>query len=383
VVRRRRSLLVALVSVLVVGGVVGVASALDAEGERLPDAIVGQPYEADLEASGGCIPYTFTLDSGYLPPGLTVDPNPTYSTGKIEGTPTASGWFDWYLEVTDICGSKPSQEVWTIYIHPPLVITTKTLPPAQIGRPYSARLAGDSGDPSVLQWSLGGGSLPAGLTLAQDGAITGTPTAAGTSTFVAKVHDGNVRTTTKELSITVGTQLQAAAPSLPRGEVGVGYAARLQARGGFSPYTWAVSSGALPAGLKLDTGPSATAGVITGRPATAGTSAVRFTVTDAAGATAETAGTIRIAARLRIATAALPAASAGSAYRARLATSGGQRPVRWTRLSGALPRGLTLNPRTGVLAGTPRSAGTFRFTLRATDALGGSARKAFRLVVAP
>jgi hypothetical protein len=109
-----------------------------------------------------------------------------------------------------------------------------------------------------------------------------------------------------------------------------------------------------------------------------------FTVTDAGGAKATTAGTLRIAARLRIATAAaLPAATAGSAYRARLATAGGQAPARWSRTGGPLPSGITLNARTGVLSGTPASAGTYRFTLRATDALGGASRKAFRLVVAP
>lgn len=379
VVRVRRLLLVSAVAALLVAVVVGVASALDAEGERLPDAIVGVPYEADLEASGGCIPYTFMHDSGYLPPGLRVDPNPTYSRGKLEGTPTASGWWNFYLEVTDICGSKPSQEVWSIYIHPALVITTTTLPPALLGRPYSASLTADSGDPSILQWSLAGGSLPAGLTLAGNGAISGTPTAAGTATFVANVHDGNIRTTTKQLTITVGTQLQAAATSLPRGEAGVGYSAKLSATGGFTPYRWSVASGTLPPGLRLDPG----SGLIAGRPTAAGAYALRFTVTDATGSTGETAGTLNVAARLTIATRALRPAEVGTSYRAALRARGGIRPVRWTVASGALPPGLRLDRTADVLAGTPRRAGTFRFTLRATDPLRGTDTQRLALTVAP
>jgi hypothetical protein len=376
-VRSRRLLLAATLTALLVGVVAGAAAALDAEGERLPDAIVGVPYEAELEASGGCIPYTFRLDSGYLPPGLKVDPTPTRTTGTLSGTPTASGWFDWYLEVTDICGSKPSQEVWTIFIHPALVIKTESLPRATPGAPYSTKLIADSGDTMVLQWSLGGGALPAGLTLARDGTISGTTSAVGAYTFVAKVHDGNIRTTTKELSLVVGAQLQATAPALPQGEAGVGYSAKLSATGGAPPLRWSVAAGTLPAGLALN----ATTGTITGRPALGGVYRPGFTVTDATGAKDTTTATLRIAARLSITTRGLPAASVGSAYRTRVAAGGGTRPVTWSVSRGSLPPGLRLNRATGALAGSPTQTGTFLFSLTARDPLGGRSNRAFRLVV--
>ena len=145
-----------------------------------------------------------------------------------------------------------------------------------------------------------------------------------------------------------------------------------------TPRTWSVATGSLPPGLALN----AATGAITGLPTTAGGYALTFAVTDASGAKATVATTLRIAARLRIATAALSGATVGEAYSNRLAAAGGVRPVRWAKATGVLPPGLRLAPGTGVLSGTPRTAGTYRFTLRATDALGGTARKAFRLTVA-
>jgi Putative Ig domain len=378
VVGARRLFAFTALLLLSVAVLVGVARALDAEAGRLPDGVVGQPYEADLEAEEGCIPYTFTHDSGYMPPGLKVDPTPTYSKGTVEGTPTQAGWWNFYIEVTDICGTTPSQAEMSIFIHPPLAITTERLPPATPGQAYSAKLTYESSDTSTIEWSLVGGSLPAGLTLRIDGTISGTPTPAGQYTLEVQAYDRNIRRTRKTLGLTVGAQLAASGPSARLGEVGVRFRSTLRSTGGVAPHSWAVATGSLPRGLALN----AANGEITGVPAAAGTSALTFTVTDAAGAKATTNGTLRIADRLRIATAAtLPVATEGSAYRTRLTTAGGQRPVRWARTSGALPRGIALNPRTGALTGTPASTGTYRFTLRATDALGGSSRKPFSLVV--
>jgi hypothetical protein len=380
VVRVRRLLLLSAFGALLVGTVVGAAGALDAIPERLHDGVVGQAYEADLEAEEGCIPYTFAYDSGNYPPGLVVDPAPTREKGRIYGTPTAAGFYYFYIEVTDICGSVPSQGDWTIFIHPPLTITTTSLPRATPGQPYTTKLTANSGDTSTLEWRLVGGALPAGVTLSLDGTISGTASTAGQYTLEVEVYDRNVRRTRETFGLTVGAQLAASGPSAQLGEVGVRFRSRLQSTGGVTPHAWSIATGSLPRGLAL----SSATGVIAGVPAAPGTSALTFTVTDAAGAKATTAGTLRIAARLRIANAsALPSATQGNAYRTRLATTGGQSPVRWARAAGALPAGITLNSRTGVLSGTPASAGTYRFTLRAADALGGASRKAFRLVVAP
>jgi hypothetical protein len=138
-----------------------------------------------------------------------------------------------------------------------------------------------------------------------------------------------------------------------------------------------VAAGTLPAGLVLD----AASGAITGRPAAGGVYRPGFTVTDATGAKDTTTGTLRVAARLSITTRGLPAASVGSAYRTRVATGGGTRPVTWSVSRGSLPPGVRLGRLTGALTGTPSQAGTFRFSLTARDPLGGRSNRAFRLVV--
>jgi hypothetical protein len=62
----------------------------------LPSGIVGRPYDWGVAARNGLPPFTWSIRSGSLPPGLTLD-----STGLIHGTPTAAGTYDFALLVSD------------------------------------------------------------------------------------------------------------------------------------------------------------------------------------------------------------------------------------------------------------------------------------------
>jgi hypothetical protein len=62
----------------------------------LPAAIVGAVYSSQLSATGGLTPYTWGLDAGNLPAGLTLS-----STGLISGTPTTSGSSSFTILCTD------------------------------------------------------------------------------------------------------------------------------------------------------------------------------------------------------------------------------------------------------------------------------------------
>lgn len=70
---------------------------------------------------------------------------------------------------------------------------------------------------------------------------------------------------------------------------------------------------------------------------------------------------------LALTTTTLATGTVGSAYTAQSAATGGSAPYTWTITKGALPAGLTLDPATGTISGTPTAKGTAHFTLQLTD----------------
>jgi len=167
----------------------------------LPAALINVPYSATLTSVGGMGPFTWALASGTLPPGLTIS-----TAGVISGTPTALGTTTFKVQVTD--SQTPTKAVDTatksISVNPPLSITTTSLAAGSINVPYSASLV-SAGGVSPYTWTITSGSLPAGLSLAASGSITGTPTAQGTSTFTVQVSDSGspAATASANLSITI------------------------------------------------------------------------------------------------------------------------------------------------------------------------------------
>jgi surface antigen len=166
---------------------------------------------------------------------------------------------------------------------------------------------------------------------------------------------------------------------LPDGVAGVGYATRLAVIGGTAPDHWSLTSGAMPAGLKLSP-----AGLISGKPSRAGSYAFKVKVSDSATPkhTATRALSLSVYRVLAITTGSLATGLTGHAYSARLAAAGGLAPVAWKLASGALPAGLRLSA-AGTISGTPAAVGHARFTVQVTDAArpAVSARKTFTLFV--
>jgi hypothetical protein len=85
---------------------------------------------------------------------------------------------------------------------PPLVVTTSSLPDGRLGWAYSEVLGASGGTPAYT-WSRVSGTLPAGVSLSGAGVISGTPTEAGTFTFVVRVTDTAGRTADRSLSLRV------------------------------------------------------------------------------------------------------------------------------------------------------------------------------------
>jgi hypothetical protein len=345
----------------------------------LPTAVVGAAYSQTIAASGGVPPYTWSLKTGSLPPGLTLNG----MMGRIAGTPSTAGSFNFTARVVD-SGNADGEKAFTLEVAPALAITTSSLAGGTAGTAYSATLA-SSGGVTPYAWSVSAGALPGGLTLAPGtGIISGMPTAAGTFNFTARVADQAGASVTRALQIVVALALSISTASpLPQATSGTAYSQDLAATGGSPPYMWSISAGALPGGLTLSAG-----GRLSGTPTATGDFNFTARVADSANrsATKPLSITVNPAAQappLAITTSSLAEGTVGTAYSVTLAASGGMTPYAWAVSAGALPGGLTLAPGTGIISGMPTAAGTFNFTARVADQVDASVTRALQIVVAP
>jgi glucose/arabinose dehydrogenase len=192
--------------------------------------------------------------------------------------------------------------------------------------------------------------------------------------FGADVNDGKVYVIA--VAPTSGP-LTMGATTLAAAEQGVAYAADLGVSGGTPPYTVTLAKGnKLPAGLNF------TLTTITGTPSS--TRAAKFTVkvTDQAGASVSRTFSISISKAISISTRSLKAGTVGKAYSGAIAVTGGKGPFSWSH-TGTLPEdlGLSFDPSTGKITGTPSASGSGSVTFIVTDALGGKTQKALKLTV--
>lgn len=196
-------------------------------------------------------------------------------------------------------------------------------------------------------------------------------------TITAQVGDSTASITVNveanALDITTGS-------ALPDATQNAAYSQTFAATGGVGAYTWAVTNGALPAGLSLNSN----TGALTGIPTVNGTFSFTVTVTDGNGVTADKEFSLTVgAAALVISTASsLPAATEGDSYSQTLTATGGTAPYSFALAGGSsLPAGLTLSENS--ISGTPTaSGGPFTFTVEVTDANSVKASKQFTLTVA-
>ncbi len=162
----------------------------------LGDGLTGVAYSQSLAAQGGSAPYSWSVAAGSLPGGLTIS-----STGMISGFPALGGTYLFTARVQDAEGREASAP-FSILIVESLSIVTSSLPSVVTGVAYAQQLSA-SGGTAPYAWSLVSGSLPAGLVLDGSGAISGTPTTAGSSAFTIRVTDNASAVAERELTVVV------------------------------------------------------------------------------------------------------------------------------------------------------------------------------------
>lgn len=249
----------------------------------------------------------------------------------------------------------------------------------QVGVPYSHQfnMTEGSGSPGMT-WRISSGSLPPGLVLSYEGErwarVTGTPTTAGSWTFYLQAIDvpgPYVCCTETQFTITIDSKLIVSTNSLADANINQAYSAGpLQVSGGTAT-SWSLAGGALPDGLAL-----ASTGMITGTPTKSG--AFTFTVQANGTPNNDTKQlSIFVIAPLVLGgpggapprTEPVPVnAKVQTPFSWGIQATGGRAPYAYG--SSTLPAGVTLDPNTGLLTGTPTVAGTTRVTFQVRDSAG-------------
>jgi len=344
----------------------------------LPQAVAGTAYQQGFASAGGVAPYRYTVSAGSLPAGMVLDA----SSGQLSGTSMVAGDSSFSITVTDSDTGIPGvvTQAYTLSVRAPaIVLAPGTLASGMAGAAFEQTFTA-SGGIAPYRYTIPAGSLPAGVSLENTtGVLSGTPTQAGSFVLAVTATDstgGTAATVTQTYTLQIAAPavlLTPTAGALPAVEAGTAYTQTFSASGGIAPYTYAVSAGALPAGLVLD----AASGQLSGTSMVAGTSSFSITVTDSTTGTpgvATQAYSLTVQAPVIVlAPATLASGTAGVAFEQAFAASGGITPYRYTITAGTLPTGLSFESTTGVLSGTPTQAGSFALAVTVTDSTGGTA----------
>ena len=349
-----------------------VTGALTLAPGNLPNGITGVVYPTQTipAAAGGTGPYTYAAVN--VPAGLTFDP----VTREIKGTPTTPGNSTVIVTVTDANGNSVAAN-YTIKITDPFVLPPATLANGTTNTAYQTQFIPAATGGST-PYTYAATNLPPGLAFnTSTRAVTGTPTLAGTYVIPVTATDADLKTITTNYSITVTDPLLLPSAILPDGTENLLYATQTipSATGGVGPYSYVAAN--VPAGLSFD----ANSRQITGTPAQAGNYSITITATDSEGRIVSNNYSLKVNGTVNLPTATLPNGTVGSTYSPQTlpAASGGTGT--YTYVASNLPPGLTFNPTTRTITGTPTTGGTFGVSVTATDGANNKATTVYNITV--
>lgn len=257
------------------------------------------------------------------------------------------------------------------------IITASPLPSGKVLSSYVLQIDVQSDLPGWLA-TITSGSLPPGLTMSNNGNISGTPQTAGTYTFQVTVRKTTFMTCQKDfvlvvnpLSCAIGTDAV-----LPGGIVGGAYSTQLAGAFDVPPTAWTVTAGTLPTGLTLHSD----SGIIDGTPSAVQTQTFTVTATGPNGMTCSKAFTLSTALPTCVITSdtILPDGAIGNAYSVQLTVAAQANVTSWNVTAGTLPTGLSMDA-AGLITGTPSAVQTKTFTVTVTGESGMTCSKQFTI----
>ena len=265
---------------------------------------------------------------------------------------------------------------------------TNTCVPGTVGAPYLVRFVETEGSgcgPGRQTFHFDSGTLPPGLSLAEDGLLSGVSTAAGTFRFYVEMREPQNdpancagKRTQKQFTVTVREKpwIVALPPPTRMAEVGVPLRIRLRARGGSGGFRWLSPTGSLPPGVRLST-----RGWLEGTPRSAGVYGFVLVAADTEARLVRWSAKLSVAPSLALKGPTLPTAHVDRPYVGRISTVGGTSPRSWRLVNGRLPLGLVLETQAGRLAGTPRAPGRYVISIEVSDRLNARSTRRFVLRV--
>lgn len=332
---------------------------------ELPAAIVGQPYEFEVQARLGHGPIAWDIDED-LPEGLAW--TQTDGGWTVSGTAEQTGVFYQVIQLTDARGLEAAYEL-TLGVGEALTVTQPTPTLAVVGHAYELKFDSPQGA-APYRYSVTG-ELPPGLATTLEGdafGLKGVPLQAGTYAFTVTVTDKlSVSASWDEAVVLVVTEPRLTATTLPTAIVEVPYTATIEVTDGTAPFAFS-HEGDLPDGLTL-----LADGTVEGKATEAGEFSIEVTVTDAHGltATAFFELTAKVSPPPQMVSPELSLAVVGEPFEAVYEATSGLSPMTWTH-TGDLPDGLsfTVEDGTYLLSGTPTAAGSYAFEVTVTDTYG-------------
>ena len=339
----------------------------------LTDAIKDKAYSTKITAEGTEFSMEWKKTSGTLPKGLTLSMNKGNRTCSITGSPTETGTFTFTLGLSGIAGLVNTTRTFTLKVNEDPekgagkpVIGTVSLSDGETGKAYVALLEATGAKP--ITW-LKSGSLPKGLKLDEYGTIVGIPTKAKTYTFTVKAKN-SAGTTSQKLTIKI-TGEKYSKPKITTSKLtdaihDRSYSAQLTCKG-TGPITWSFDNNKYPAGLYITDD-----GRISGIPKEAGKFKFKVKAENSIGSATKSYSLKVRGLQPKIVNENLPSGIVGTQYTGQLVADGTD-PIKWSK-SGSLPSGLKLTPKTGVISGTPKKAGTYSVRVTAKNKYGKETR---------